>query len=82
MKKIKDTPIKKSDLYPKLWCLVHDRKKVITLVPPGNKVWAGPNHTMFVGTKKELKNKVRKFEKVTLWKHIKAKIHNRFRGVK
>lgn len=80
MEKIKDIPIKKSDSYPEFWCLVHSKEKVLALVPPGSKVWAGTNHTMLVGTEKELRKYAEKmFGNMTYWKRIKASLYKLMR---
>lgn len=72
---IKDTFIKKSDSYPKHWCLVHDGKTVIALVPPGGKTWVGANRTMLIGTEKELRKKIKQLETPSILRRIAAKFH-------
>lgn len=58
--KIENVLIKKSNPYPNLWCLIHDKKKVIVLVAPGGKTWAGEDRVMLVGTEKELREEIKR----------------------
>lgn len=52
--------IKQSDDHPDKWCLVHDKTKVIVLIPPGGKTWVNKNPVMLVGTEQELRDEIKR----------------------